>query len=393
MNHDVKKLGIYIHIPFCVRKCNYCDFLSFPAEESVKDAYVSILCSQISSGVPDDASVEVSSIFLGGGTPSVLRAEQLNAVLETAFSTFPVSDRAEISVECNPGTLTPEKLKALKAAGVNRLSLGLQSADPAQLRLLGRIHTWETFLETWDLAQKAGFTNINVDLMSALPGQTVSSWEETLRRVLSLCPRHISAYSLIIEEGTAFYETYHEADEARLRGAVQSLLPSEEEERAMYDLTQHMLGEAGLRRYEISNYAVPGFESIHNCGYWTRRNYLGFGLGAASLFNNTRWKNTDDLNEYLSCSDGDFTRCRKEIAQLSVKEQIEETMFLGLRMMKGVNLDEFARQFGQRAQDLYAQVIAKGKTQGLLCEEEGCLRLTKHGIDVSNVVLSWCLRD
>ena len=385
---------IYIHIPFCVRKCRYCDFLSFPAAEDVQNAYIDRLCDEISLSRDEGEGEEIISIFLGGGTPSVLSGAQLERILDTVCRTYAVLAHAEITVECNPGTLTASKLAGLKAAGVNRLSLGLQSANNRELRLLGRIHTWEDFLKTWDLAAGCGFENVNVDLMSALPGQTPAAWEKTLRAVLALGPHHVSAYSLIIEEGTPFFEKYHEADAVRARGGVQSLLPSEEEERAMYVMTQELLGAAGLERYEISNYAVPGFESIHNCGYWERRDYAGFGLGAASLEGNARWKNTEDMRTYLSCrTPEDFNACREEYEVLTEQAQIEETMFLGLRMKKGVNLEQFARNFGLRAETLYADVIEKGKTQGLLKIEEGCLRLTDRGIDVSNMVFSWFLQD
>lgn len=382
-NTKKRPLGIYLHIPFCARKCNYCDFLSAPASAQVQAEYARRLEEEI-RGFENAGEYEVVSVFFGGGTPSLLPREAIVRLMRALRETFAfrgdvagVRPAVEITVECNPGTLTEEKLRAYRACGVNRLSIGLQSASDAELKELGRIHTWEAFERNYRLARELGFANINVDLMSALPGQTLSSWHETLRRVLALCPEHISAYSLIIEEGTPFYEWYGNQTNGH------PPLPSEEVERQMYYDTERILGEAGLRRYEISNYARPGYESVHNCGYWLRREYVGFGLGASSQLGRLRYKNTDALEDYLS---GDFSK--QEVQVLSRDDEIEETMYLGLRLMEGVDLRKFCETFGVAAETIYQKELSRLERQGLLLRENGFLRLTPLGIDVSNQVLA-----
>lgn len=375
-NTKKRPLGIYLHIPFCARKCNYCDFLSAPASAQVQAEYARRLEEEI-RGFENAGEYEVVSVFFGGGTPSLLPREAIVRLMRALRETFAFRGDVEITVECNPGTLTEEKLRAYRACGVNRLSIGLQSASDAELKELGRIHTWEAFERNYRLARELGFANINVDLMSALPGQTLSSWHETLRRVLALCPEHISAYSLIIEEGTPFYEWYGNQTNGH------PPLPSEEVERQMYYDTERILGEAGLRRYEISNYARPGYESVHNCGYWLRREYVGFGLGASSQLGRLRYKNTDALEDYLS---GDFSK--QEVQVLSRDDEIEETMYLGLRLMEGVDLRKFCETFGVAAETIYQKELSRLERQGLLLRENGFLRLTPLGIDVSNQVLA-----
>ncbi len=281
-NTGRRELELYLHVPFCVRKCAYCDFLSAPGSPARQEAYFHALQRELAN-FPGKDAYHVSSVFFGGGTPSLWPGAWIGQLLEQIADAFSLDADAEISLECNPGTADAQKLRAYRAAGVNRLSLGLQSADHAELAALGRIHTWEDFQRIWEAARGAGFANINVDLMSALPGQNVTSWERTLRRVTALRPEHISAYSLIIEEGTPFFARYHEDALRREQGEQPLFLPSEEEEREMYRLTEILLGETGLRRYEISNYALPGRECRHNIGYWRGTEYAGFGLGASSL--------------------------------------------------------------------------------------------------------------
>lgn len=278
----MRKLEIYIHIPFCVRKCAYCDFLSAPAGRDTQKQYVCALKQEIQE-FPYKKEYEVSSVFFGGGTPSVLPGEEIAEIMALLKEKFVFAEDAEISLECNPGTADEQKLRIYRDCGINRLSFGLQSADNTELKLLGRIHTWEEFLATYETARRAGFKNINVDLMSALPGQTADSWKETLRKIIALNPEHISAYSLIIEEGTLFYEKYEEDTRKREAGEQPEFLPSEDEEREMYRLTEELLEEAGMHRYEISNYAKPGYECRHNIGYWDGTEYAGFGLGASSM--------------------------------------------------------------------------------------------------------------
>ncbi|MBC8572447.1 radical SAM family heme chaperone HemW [Jingyaoa shaoxingensis] len=377
-----KELELYIHIPFCVRKCNYCDFLSFAADETVQRQYTDALCREISDweGYGDG---RVSTVFIGGGTPSILPVREMERILDTVYRHARMENETEITMECNPGTADREKLLAWKNSGINRISFGLQSTDNRELKRLGRIHTWEDFQESWHLARKAGFENMNVDLMSALPGQSTQSWQKTLDRVLELEPEHISAYSLIIEEGTPFYGQFAEADQKRAADEPQNLLPSEEEERQMYEDTLTMLAAHGYHRYEISNYARPGRECRHNCGYWTGVPYKGFGLGAASFLHHERYKNTESMQEYLTGEDP-----VREWQKLNKAEEMEEMMILGLRMMQGVSTREFQKKYNVSMKEIYGDVISKYGEMGLLKEEKGRISLTEAGISVSNVILS-----
>lgn len=370
----MKSLELYIHIPFCVKKCAYCDFLSGPSDEKSRENYIELLCDEIKASKGRVEAYEVSTIFFGGGTPSILRGDQIEKIMDEIRKAFELADDVEITVEMNPGTVTEEKLVAYKKAGINRLSIGLQSVHDEELRLLGRIHTFEEFLYSYELARKVGFKNINIDLISAIPGQTVESWEESLRTVIALKPEHISAYSLIIEEGTPFYEKYGGS-------AGENLLPTEDEEREIYWRTKKILKEAGYERYEISNYAKPGYECRHNVGYWERTPYLGFGIGAASLYEETRHANPSDLKVYSECLSEKFRAER-----LSVEEQMEEFMFLGLRMMKGISKEKFAAEFRVDIEEVYGTQIEKLKSLELLEENGDRIYLTEKGIDVSNAV-------
>lgn len=382
-------LGVYVHIPFCVQKCAYCDFLSAPATRGQQQAYIEALKREItreSSGYADD---EIKTVFFGGGTPSILEAEDIEGILDCIRKHYRLDSDAEITLEMNPGTATRDKLIALKKAGVNRLSIGLQSADNAELQMLGRIHTYEDFLKTYHDARETGFGNINVDLMSALPGQSMESWIQTLEKVLVLEPEHLSAYSLIIEEGTRLYD----------RLSDYPPVPDEDEDRRMYQETKRILAEHGYQRYEISNYARAGRECRHNMIYWQRgadhiADYVGFGLGAASTVKNMRWKNTDDMKKYLSAFEGGKAQeIKEEIEKLSRNDCMEEYMFLGLRMMCGVSGSEFQNSFGQNMDDVYGAVIQKWIRQGMLVQQGDYIMLTDAGIDVSNVVLADFLLD
>lgn len=379
----MKELELYLHIPFCERKCAYCDFLSAPADLPVRISYIKKLQEEIAYYGSEFEEYQVSSIFLGGGTPTLLEGYQLAAILETVKKYFRLVADAEITVECNPGTLTAGKAEKLVQAGFNRLSMGLQSADDRELQLLGRIHNFAQFLESYDLARKAGFENINVDLMSALPGQTLKSWQNTLQKVTALRPEHISAYSLIIEEGTPFYERFAEDERIREEGGHPRLLPEEAIERQMYELTQCFLHTKGYERYEISNYAKPGSECRHNCGYWTRKDYLGLGLGASSLVGHQRFQNTSDLKEYL---EQEYHHIHTET--LDKKSEMEEFMFLGLRLMTGISRQQFEKTFQVTLDSVYGEVLRKLKSEQLIEEVAGYVRLTEYGIDVSNYVLS-----
>lgn len=377
--HMKRELELYLHIPFCVKKCLYCDFLSAPASKEIQREYVQALKQEIWENRKLGQDYEVISIFFGGGTPSILEGEQIGGLLEELKKYFSMRSDAEITVECNPGTLTAEKLDWYQRAGVNRLSLGLQSAQNTELKALGRIHTWEMFLESYRLVRKAGFTNVNIDLMSALPGQTRESWKDTLEKATGLNPEHISAYSLIIEEGTPFYEWYGQGSSKEIENL--SPLPDEDTERQMYYDTREILRKKGYAPYEISNYAKPGLECRHNMGYWRRTEYKGFGVGASSLLDGCRMKNSQELKLYLNRQ---FIIAEQEI--LTPADVLSETMFLGLRTMEGVYLTEQMRH-------IYKEALKKHCAQGLLCEEDGFLRLTERGIDVSNWVLADFLLD
>ncbi|MEH2956883.1 radical SAM family heme chaperone HemW [Candidatus Merdisoma sp. JLR.KK006] len=369
------ELEIYIHIPFCVQKCAYCDFLSAPADEMVRGQYIEALKEEILQRKPLGSEYKVTSIFMGGGTPSILEGAQTAGILKKIHDHFTVEADAEITLECNPGTLSEDKLSCYRQSGVNRLSLGLQSADNRELKILGRIHTYEEFLESFSQARKKGFHNLNVDLMSALPGQTRESWQETLHQVIALHPEHISAYSLIIEENTPFYDRY------RPGGREEHLLPDEDTERQMYYDTRDILRAAGYERYEISNYAKAGFACRHNLGYWERKDYLGLGLGASSLIKGVRCQNQKKLSAYLA---GDYTY--EEVQKLTRQEEQEETMFLGLRKAEGVPLTE-------ELLEVYEGTFQRLEQQGLLYREGGRARLTDLGIDVSNYALAEFLQD
>ena len=385
-----EKLELYVHIPFCARKCEYCDFLSGVAPEGVHRQYTDKLIEEIQLQSARYRDYMVSTIFIGGGTPSILRAEYMEAVMDAIRQGFEVEEDAEITIEVNPGTVDSLKLDAYRRAGINRISLGLQSADNDELKSLGRIHTYEAFLKSYQRVRIAGFTNVNVDLMSALPGQTCASWEKTLKKVLMLKPEHISAYSLIIEEGTPFYTYY--GPKANPLEYNRCPLPDEELERWMYYKTKEILKQHGYERYEISNYAKPGYECRHNIGYWTGVEYLGLGLGSSSYIKGERFCNESDLKTYLDrCSDEE--NLRQELEILSLQEKMEEFMFLGLRMMDGVSGSEFVGRFGQNMWNVYKDVIEKLAEQGLLEIKSPSIRLTEKGIDVSNYVLSQFLLD
>lgn len=374
-----KELELYLHIPFCVSKCKYCDFLSAPSGEEQRQIYVERLCRRIRywSDVIHNYGYEIVSIFVGGGTPSILTEAQITQVFEAVHESFPIREDAEITLEMNPGTDVKDKLPVYRELGINRLSMGLQSADNEELKCLGRIHTYEDFRQVYQWAREAGFTNINVDLMSAIPGQTLESYEDTLRKVADLEPEHISAYSLIIEEGTPFYERYGEGRHAEE-------LPDEDIERQMYVRTGEILEDCGYHRYEISNYAKDGYECRHNLGYWDRKEYLGLGAGASSLMDHIRWKEPD----HIGPSTGLVLEEREDFTRLRRKDEMEEFMFLGLRKINGVSEHDFYKSFRVSMDEIYKDSIENLIKEGLLVREEDRIRLTDRGIDLSNYALS-----
>lgn len=384
MKQDENLFGLYIHIPFCVQKCRYCDFLSFPAGEDEKADYVTLLCEELEKRSTCFSDHSIATVYVGGGTPSCLSAEQMNRIFEKVKACYRLQEEAEVTVEVNPGTVEGEKLLAYRDMGVNRLSIGLQSTHDSLLKTLGRIHTLEDFLHTYHGARKAGFDNISVDLMSALPGQNKEMLRTTLEQVIALQPEHISCYSLIVEEGTPFY---------RMRD--QMCFPDEEEDREMYEMTGRMLTEAGYRRYEISNYAKEGKTSVHNSSYWKRVPYLGVGLGASSFIEEHRFSNPSSMPEYRQMVAAGLGKDHLQIwkmadpdtvTALSKEDCMEEFMFLGLRMMEGVSEAEFMDCFGESVDRVYGAVLSELVRDKLLVRENGRIFLTGYGIDVSNYV-------
>ena len=372
------KISLYIHIPFCIRKCLYCDFPSFSGMESVFDDYVRMLCREIDETYSDYRGMEVKSIFVGGGTPSVLPPALLGRISDKIFSRFDVDSKAEITIETNPGTLDAKKLGEMKSMYFNRLSMGLQAWQDRLLKKLGRIHTADEFETNFLQARDAGFKNINVDLMFALPAQSLDDWQETLEKVMKLRPEHISAYSLIIEEGTPFFDMFG-------RGELKET--DEDTDRKMYYLAKEMLSDKGYKQYEISNFAKEGFECYHNKVYWRTEEYQGFGLGAHSYAGGVRFHNTYDMKEYLR---GEGLRLDKEF--LSLQEKQEEFMFMGLRMNEGVSETEFLRRFGESMDSVYGDEIKELISEELLVKKDGRLSLTDRGVDISNSVFEKFIR-
>lgn len=389
-----KVMQLYIHIPFCVKKCAYCDFLSFPADEQTQGAYVKALQKELDFYGKKYRDRYITTIFIGGGTPSWLDEKAMAAIMENVHHSFAVAEEAEITIECNPGTVSDQKFAVYKNCGINRLSIGLQSANNEELKTLGRIHSFEQFLRTYDKARHHGFGNINVDLMSSLPGQTPEGFIGSLKKVLRLKPEHISAYSLIIEEGTPFYEKYEADAQKQAEGLPTEFLPTEEEEYETTKWTQQILQAEGYHWYEISNFAKPGKECRHNIGYWKRADYLGVGLGAASLIDNVRYANTRDIYEYINGFPKVDTENRNLWSAIDSSEvvsrnaQMEEFMFLGLRMIDGFHRDEFEAAFGVPIEGVYGETLKQLQQEELLLKQEGRIRLTEKGIDVSNYALS-----
>lgn len=382
---DMRNIRIYIHIPFCVRKCAYCDFLSFPSDADMRSQYLAALKQEIRArlDVQKEPPFFLSSVFFGGGTPTVLSGEELAGILAEIKKSAVSDGNAEISLEANPGTVDEKKLCVLKDAGFNRISIGAQSMNDGNLKLLGRIHDKEMFRKAFDAAGKAGFDNINLDLISGLPGQTVSGWEDELREAVSFGSGHISVYSLELYEDTPLYSRKEEYP-----------WPSDEELARMYERTEKILSEHGLHRYEFSNYAKPGYECRHNTGYWTGDEYLGFGIGAASFENNTRYSNTAEMKAYLdvmkNAAQGgpDLQAVRTGIQKLSEKDLESEYMILGLRLTKGVSVSGFRERFGESMEDVFGKMIRKYLQSGFLVMEEDRLRLAEKALFVSNTILA-----
>ncbi len=371
--------GIYLHIPFCVKKCLYCDFISGTNSKETIENYINSMVNEIES---TDIKQDVDSVFIGGGTPSSIPPEYIAKVVDCLR--IKLGNRflkdSEITIETNPKTISENALKIYHDAGINRISMGLQSCIDSELKSLGRIHTFKDFLDSYNIATRY-FDNINIDLISGIPHQTMDSFKESLKKVGDLNPNHISVYSLIIEEGTPFYEMYGPG------GKFKDSLPNEDIDREMYHFTKEYLSTLGYNRYEISNYAKENKESRHNLKYWKGNNYYGFGIAAASLVDNIRYKNTDNLKEYIDAMGSpEKIRITQEI--LDIEDCMSEYMILGLRLIKGVSPKEFKARFNEDMENKYGDILNKYLNMGLLHTTiDGNFALTDKGLDVSNSVM------
>lgn len=378
----MKELGLYIHIPFCKKKCLYCDFPSYAQCDAVYETYINALCQEIGNGVAEYADFRIKSVFIGGGTPSVLPPKLLGKVMTILLDRYHIAQDAEITIETNPGTLDYKKLKEYKAMEINRLSMGVQAVQNRLLQCIGRIHDIEAVKRNYSEARDTGFQNINMDLMFSLPSQTISDWEETLETVIKMKPQHISAYSLIIEEGTPFQKLY---DDGRL------ILPDEETDRKMYRLAIEMLQDADFQHYEISNFAQKGFNCRHNEIYWMDEEYIGYGLGAHSYFQKERFSNTGSLQDYIEAK-GHWNCLRQGIEKINLETEYAEFMFMGLRMLEGVSNKRFEKRFGKGIEEVYKEEIDSLIENRLLMKKGDCFALTKKGIDISNQVFGKFLK-
>lgn len=366
-------ISLYIHIPFCKQKCLYCDFPSFCGKDNMMLSYAEALSKEIDN-IKDKV---IKTIFIGGGTPTYLSLEAWHIIKKTIDNLCKSKDM-EFTVEANPGTLDKEKLMLLKKMGVNRISLGLQAWQNEHLKNLGRIHSAQEFLESYNLARSLGFNNINVDLMFGLPDESLDQWKETLKQVIDLKPEHLSCYSLIIEEGTPLYNLYE---------AGKINLPEEDTERKMYWYTLSFLKSEGYDQYEISNFSKKNFQSQHNRVYWEHENYIGCGAAAHSFYKGYRYKNESDIGQYIKLiNDKKSAVIEKRLNTL--EENMEEFIFMGLRLIEGISIDKFNNKFNISIFNIYEDAINKHKNNGLLKEQNGYLCLTPKGIEISNEVMS-----
>ena len=361
--------GLYVHIPFCVRKCRYCDFISFANSQEYADAYLVALEKESAQY----AGMEFDTVFVGGGTPSVLSANQLERLFNIINTTFEITPNAEFSIEVNPGTLDADKISSIINGGVNRVSVGVQSFNDSELSAIGRIHTAAQAMQAVNEIHGAGIKNINVDLMTSIPKQSGESLRKSLETAVSLPITHISAYSLILEEGTPLFDDYENG---------KLILSSDDEDRDNFDMLLNFLSEHGFDRYEISNFAKTGYECRHNIKYWECREYVGLGLAAHSYLDKKRFYNTSDLNKYLRGE----TRS-DDVITLSRADLFSEFMMMGLRMTRGVSEVEFLKRFGENIETIYGNQLEKFINLGLVEHKNGRYALTARGLDVSNGVM------
>ncbi len=371
-----EEIGIYVHIPFCKQKCYYCDFVSFAKSEMWEEKYIQALKKEIKNNSKKAKECVVTTIYFGGGTPSYIESKEIVSVLNTIKENYDIDRQVEITIEVNPGTVTKDKLEDYKKAGINRLSIGLQSTDNTILKQIGRIHTFEQFLNTYEIARKVGFTNINVDLMLALPNQTEEILQDSLQKVIRLNPEHISLYSLILEEQTPMFTL---VEEGKLT------LPDEETERNMYWNTKKRLEQNGYIHYEISNFAKPERKSKHNQNCWNQKPYLGFGISAHSYYNKTRYSNTINLKDYIQ-SVGDGLVSARKIQTIheiqTIEDERKEYMLLGLRNIQGVSIAEFKTKFIQNPIYLFRKELDKLVKEDLIEVDIDNIKLTNKGLDL-----------
>ena len=401
----MKELGVYIHIPFCMRKCDYCDFISYSGKEDYIEEYIESVKNEIKNELDIilncNKEYQITTIYIGGGTPSFIDSkyimEILNEIKKLVVEGTPLGDPTEITIEINPGTATIQKLEDYKKAGINRLSIGLQETNNEILKSIGRIHTYEQFLNTYNLARKVGFKNINVDLMIGLPNQSIENIKSSLIKVLNLNPEHISVYSLILEEGTKLYNKYE-------NGEID--LPDEEQERNMYWYVKNTLENEGYVHYEISNFAKQGYESKHNVNCWEQKEYIGFGLAAHSYFNRTRYSNIANIKEYIE-DKNTTNKCRKKLGvgvapkgeptkyiienkivheKQSEEAERKEYMLLGLRKIGGISIQKFKNKFGDNPVFLFKEELNKLVERKLIVIDGDRIRLTNKGLDLANIV-------
>lgn len=371
-----KNIGIYIHVPFCAKKCYYCDFLSGPMQKNSAETYFTALKQEIEHSKEFYQDKIVDTIFIGGGTPSVVDPKYIVHTMECLFKGYNIQKEAEITIEANPGNVNRLKLESYRNAGINRISMGLQAAQNEHLKRLGRIHTKEQFLESFYLARDCGFDNINVDLMFGLPKQTLDDWIESVTFVSGLGPEHMACYSLIYEEGTPFYEQLHKG----------LLIPVEDEEdRDMFEYTPRYLAKNGYGHYEISNYAKDGRQSRHNKKYWLLDEYLGFGLGAHSYVNGKRFHNVKNLKDYeIFMYEGSLQK--ENVLLISKEESMSEFMILGLRMIEGVSKQTFEERYDTKIENIYGEELSMLLKKQWIEDVNGNIRLTPTGLNLANKV-------
>ena len=373
----MEELGIYIHIPFCKQKCFYCDFCSFANKNEMQGKYVETVINEIKN-ITHKEKYTVTTIYLGGGTPSILNPNYIKNILQEIKSSFEILDDAEITIEINPGTVNEEKLKKYKEYGINRLSIGLQSANDKILKKIGRIHDYKQFEETFFYARKCGFKNINVDLMIGLPTQAIEDVKQTLEKIIQKNPEHISVYSLIIEEGTIIEKMINE-------NKLQ--LPDEETERIMYWTVVNELKENGYNQYEISNFSKKTYESRHNTNCWKQKQYIGLGTSAHSYLNKKRYSNTNNIEEYIkNIQENNISKNITIHEEQTEESTMNEYMLLGLRMIQGININEFKQKFKTDPTVKYKEILEKLQKENLIQITKTSIKLTKQGIDFGNIV-------